>query len=160
MSLIENLENAPCFKKLQESALRKILGMSRTVHFPPDKVIFSEDDTQRDLFLLLEGRVSIELRQPDKPPVHLLTARPGEIFGWSGFVPPYVKTATAIALESVRALVIDARGLRELCERDYEVGYRICDWLNGLLAERVWATRPYLKHAGDSGDNWSQTESL
>ncbi len=160
MSLIENLEKAPCFKKLQESALRKILGMSRTAHFPPDKILFSEDDTQRDLFLLLEGRVSIELRQDEKEPMHLLTVRPGEIFGWSGFVPPYVKTATAVALDPVRVLVVDARALRELCERDYEVGYRLCDWLNGLLAERVWATRPYLKQNTGSGDNWSQAEPL
>ncbi|MBI2943405.1 MAG: cyclic nucleotide-binding domain-containing protein [Candidatus Wallbacteria bacterium] len=160
MTLLENLEKAPCFKKLQESALRKILGMSRTAHYPAEAIVFSEDDTQRDIYLLLEGRVSIELRQEGKPDVHLLTVRPGEIFGWSGFVPPYVKTATAIALDPVRTLVIDARALRELCERDYEVGYRVCDWLNGLLAERVWATRPYLKHATDSGDSWSAAEML
>ncbi|MBI3892059.1 MAG: cyclic nucleotide-binding domain-containing protein [Candidatus Wallbacteria bacterium] len=141
MDSMQLLRKAPCFAELEESKLREISRFSKRVDYSAGSVLFNTGDTHRVLYLVLEGRVAIQSEGPTGGPVTQLTAGPGEIFGWSAFVPPHSKTAGAVAMEPVRLVAIDAEKLRALCNRDSVIGYRVCDWLNHTIAERLYAAQ-------------------
>ncbi|MBI2943406.1 MAG: cyclic nucleotide-binding domain-containing protein [Candidatus Wallbacteria bacterium] len=141
MDFIAQLRKTPCFADLDPSRLEEIARFAHRVERPAGAVIFATGDTHRLLYLVIEGRVAIQSEGSTGAPVTLLTAGPGEMFGWSAFVPPHSKTAAAVAMEPVELLALEAEKLRELCNRDPSVGYRVCDWLNHTIAERLYAAQ-------------------
>jgi CRP-like cAMP-binding protein len=55
----------------------------------------------------------------------VMTAGPGEIFGWSSLVEPYQLTASAHCAIPVRVVAITASGVRALMAMSCSMGYRL-----------------------------------
>ena len=139
-----------------DSALRAVPWMQRlsAAHFdylknitslktvPPGAVIFREGDPQDDLYIVLEGRVALEIYVPGQGRVRLLTLEPGEVFGWSSVVPQVRRrTATAVALVPCRLAAVDAPALLRLCGEYPELGCIVMRRLNHVIAKRLLTTR-------------------
>jgi CRP-like cAMP-binding protein len=109
--------------------------------FSPGTVIFREGDECDELFLVGAGLVALDIRMPGRGPVRILTIGQGELLGWSSILGKGPMTATATALEPTAAYAIPGTSLRSLCERNFEVGYRIMQQTALTLAQRLTATR-------------------
>ncbi len=76
------------------------------------------------LYFLVEGSVDLyfvvgDPAEPESRREFFITAvNPGEPFGISGVVEPYIYTATVKTSEPSRILKMEAAGLRALCELD------------------------------------------
>lgn len=155
MNLLHDLQKSPCFSQLDVDRLLAIARIAYCVDYEAGCVVFGFGDTNRILYLVADGHIAIRTRDPDGHRATLLTLGPGELFGWSSFVPPHSKTAEAVALEQSHIVGIDAAELRRLCDADPTIGYHVCDWLNRALAERLHAIRLQIADGASAWqDSW------
>ncbi len=121
-------------------AIEKLAQVARSVGYSRNDVIFREGDDCHDFFLVLSGRVALEIVSDGVPHrVHTLSA--GDELGWSAVLMGQGKYFQARALEQVEALAFDGAELVALCERDTAFGYKLMQRLLGVVAERLQATR-------------------
>ncbi len=154
--LDQRLRRIPWFQRLRPehfAALREITTLKDVL---PGAVLFREGDPQDYLYIVLEGRVALEIYVPGRGRVRLLTLDPMEVFGWSSVVPQVRRrTATAIALVPTRLAALDAQALLQLCETDPELGCLVMRRLSNVIAKRLLVTRLQLldmyaqPHAGE-----------
>jgi CRP-like cAMP-binding protein len=109
--------------------------------FAPGTVLFQEGAEHDDIYLLLDGRVRLEMFVRDRGRLPLMTVGPGDLVGWSPLFAGHPMTATAIALEPVRTLSFDGQDLRGLCESNHELGYHVMRQIALVLSDRLLATR-------------------
>lgn len=104
--------------------------------------LFREGATEDNLYIVLEGRVALEIYVPHRGRVRIFTAEPQDIVGWSSVTPVVRKrTASARAVLPARLLALNAEALRELCDRDHEIGYAVMRRLADVVASRLQTTR-------------------
>lgn len=118
-----------------------LAGHARPGDFTAGMVLFREGDVVHELYIVTAGRVALEMRVPGRGSVRLLTVGPNELLAWSAFLRSGRMTATAIVLEPTQTVILDARQLREACEQNHELGYRVSWQLALGLAERLVNTR-------------------
>lgn len=103
--------------------------------------MFQEGTPHDDIHLIVAGHVRLEMFVPGRGRLPLLTLGPGDLVGWSPLFPGSTMTATAVALEPVRTLSLDGRGVADLCQSDHEVGYHVMRQIVRVLSNRLLATR-------------------
>src|SRR5262249_42592616 len=111
------------------------------VQWPAGAMIYREGDPGSPLYLLEEGRVSIELAVPGRGPVLMLTVGPGDVFGWSSLFHDRPKGARARASVPSRGWALDSARLRALCDADPVLGYALTRRLLQVVSERLRASR-------------------
>ncbi|RME18298.1 MAG: cyclic nucleotide-binding domain-containing protein [Alphaproteobacteria bacterium] len=139
---LEPLLNAhPLFRGMPEAFLKAVAGCARNVVFEAGTPLFHEGEAANDIFLIREGRVSLELDIPGAGPRTFLTEGPGGVIGLSWLVPPYVWTFDARARSRVRAVDFDATCLRDKCDADPELGYAVMKRFMPVIVKRLHDTR-------------------
>jgi CRP-like cAMP-binding protein len=140
--LSDALQAMPWFHGLKTEHFCKLVEIARMCHFEPGQVIFHEGDKEDYLYIVLEGRVAIEMTIPGRGRVRILTAEAMDEVGWSS-VTPIVRqrTAGARAVHPSRLAAFDAEALRRLCDEDHDLGYFVMRRIANLVAERLLTTR-------------------
>lgn len=147
----ELIRRYQCFSGLSPEHIDQLAQMSSEIVVDRGYMFFREEDPLDAVFLLIEGEVAIVTDLPEKG-LEVTTGMivPGELFGWSGLLPPFQATASARANTSSRVLILDCVQLRMAFERDQTFAYiltqRIAqvirDRLNGLRAESLAFSQP------------------
>jgi CRP-like cAMP-binding protein len=96
------------------------------------------------LAVVLEGRVGLRLRVPERGPVTILTVEPGDVLGWSAVVPPFRATSTAVALTPTELAVFDGPALRAALDADPTLAGELYPVLLAAVARRLEGTRQQL----------------
>ena len=65
------------------------------------------------------------------------TVGTGDIFGWSGLVPPYKATAGTKALTPCRVIAVGSKELRAVFEQDYKFGYVMTQKAAQVIRDRL-----------------------
>jgi CRP/FNR family transcriptional regulator, cyclic AMP receptor protein len=140
----ELLRRYPYFAAIAEPSLKEIAMMAEEVSVRPGTRMFSEGDPANSLYLITKGEVNIqytlgsgELRTVD-------TLVDGDLLVWSALIEPYKTTAIGTATKETHLVKISATCLRDLCDRDPEVGYRLAIQVAKLLAHRLESARVQL----------------
>jgi CRP-like cAMP-binding protein len=146
--LRDALKHADVFKGLTEDELSKVEKLCRTDQVAEGVLILEEDKKGGSVFLLLSGRVDIEIRPPfdAKAAQRIATIKPGELFGEITLVDGFLRSANARAVESCTIASIDDAKLRDLMERETAVGYKVMKNLARVLAGRVRDTNMRLRN--------------
>lgn len=116
-------------------------GLAEPRHFERDDVILVEGTSQHRIFILVTGRVRLEMNVPGRGRITILTLGPGDLLAFSALIGNSVMTATAVAEEPVEAISFDGGRLREACAADHELGYLLMRELSETLSRRLVATR-------------------
>lgn len=136
-----NLPQRPPWDALPAECVAVLQAMATPQHWSPGAVLFKEGGNCRDLYLLQDGHVRLEMLVRDRGWVPIMTVGPGDLVGWSPLFGDHPMTATAIALEPTHGLAFDGKQLRELCASNHEVGYHVMRNVALALSERLLATR-------------------
>ncbi len=140
--LIKALQAIPWFQVMSTEHFNKMAGIARLVKFEPGQVIFHEGDKEDYLYVVVEGRVAIEISVPGRGRMRILTADPMDEVGWSSVTPVVrQRTAGARAVLPSRLLAFDAAELRKLCDEDHDFGYFVMRRLANVVAGRLMTTR-------------------
>lgn len=140
----EVLRRYPYFAQVQEESLKQLAMMAEEKRIPANTVLFREGDAAAHFSIILKGEVNVqyelgtgELRTVD-------TFVDGDLLGWSAIIEPYKFTAMATAVQDLTLARIDAAKLRQLCERDPQLGYQLAIQVAKLLAHRLEGARVQL----------------
>jgi CRP-like cAMP-binding protein len=140
--LREVLRTIPWFNELKPEHFEKMVEISSVHDLPENSELFREGDRQDKLYIVVEGRVALEIFIPHKGRLRISTAEVMDLIGWSA-VTPGVRTRTASARTVIpsRLIGIDSRALREACDEDVEFGYLIMKRIANIVAGRLMVTR-------------------
>jgi CRP-like cAMP-binding protein len=140
--LIEQLRENPWFQSLGPGHFQVLIDIAGYAEWVEGQAIFSEGDRDERLYLIIEGRVALEIFVPGQGRITILTLGPNEIFGWSAVTPVVgTRTAAARAVTITRAIAFNSRELRQACEADHDLGYHVFRRLTNVIAARLTATR-------------------
>ncbi|MCC7327694.1 MAG: Crp/Fnr family transcriptional regulator [Burkholderiales bacterium] len=153
---LEVLRMHPFVEEFAPAHLARLEALAREVHFVRDQVVFHEGDECHDFFLLVKGRVALEIEEPDHT-LRVQTLTGGDELGWSALLMGRGKHFQARALEDVEALAFDGAELLAACGDDTAFGYALMYRMLGIVSERLQATRlqvhdmysPVAKRAGN-----------
>jgi CRP/FNR family transcriptional regulator, cyclic AMP receptor protein len=135
--------------------IERLRTLAQEVRFAPDQVIFREGDDCHDFYLIVSGRVGLEITAPGRT-LRVQTLTGGDEFGWSALLMGSGKHFQARALERVDALAFDALALLAACKEDPAFGFAFMHRLLAVVAGRLQSTRlqlhdmysPVAKRAG------------
>jgi len=139
-SFLEILKEHPFTKDLSPEHQAKLAELAHETRFEREQIIFHESDASQFFYLILKGKVALEVMAPGRA-LRIQTLTDGEEFSWSSLLPSTRKFFQARALTSVRALVFDAAQLRASCDQDCSFGYAFISRLLAVVAGRLQATR-------------------
>jgi len=141
--LTEILKEHPFLEGFKPEHIQKMAELALEVQFGRDQIIFREGQESGLFFLILSGRIALEVSAPGRI-LRVQTLGPGEELGWSSVLGEGGKHFQARSLETVRALAFEGSRLRQACEQDPSFGYALMRRLLKVVAERLQATRMQL----------------
>lgn len=140
--LVDALQAIPWFQELSDEHFQKICSITHLVRVDKDITLFAEGEQDENLYIVLEGRVAIEIYSPVRGRIRIFTAEPLDVVGWSSVTPVVrQRTASARTVLDSRLVAIDGLALRQLCEEDCELGYKIMRRIANVVAARLMVTR-------------------
>ncbi len=129
---------------LAEPSLERLAAIAREYETPARTRLLREGDDTKELSILVDGRIALTEHVAGRGSVTLMSAEPGDVFGWSAIIPPYRATATVVSLEPVKVIAIEAEALRQELKSDCVLAAGVYPRLAEALARRLEATRQQL----------------
>ena len=143
----ELLRGYTLFDGLNKSQYKEVAMISEEVSFPKGTIIFNECDEADSLFLLIKGTIDLYYGSEEGyyPTFHKKflagEINPGEVFGISALIEPYVLSETARAATNCSTIKIHAKTLRELFVFEPDLGCRFMVHISKAIMERLGFTR-------------------
>jgi CRP-like cAMP-binding protein len=140
--LLNALQTVPWIQKLSQEHFKKIVGIASLIEVEAKQELFKEGDAEDYLYIVIQGRVAIEMFVPSRGRTRIYTAEPMDEVGWSS-ITPVVRRRTAGARAVLPSCLaqLDAVKLRQLCEEDCELGYIVMQRVCNVVASRLLTTR-------------------
>ncbi len=136
------LRTIPWFGELKPEHFEKLAQIASTHNLPENSEIFQEGDRQDKLYIVVEGRVALEIFVPHQGRLRILTAEKMDVIGWSAVTPgSRTRTASAKTVIPSSLIGIDSEAMRQLCKEDHEFGYVIMRRIANIVASRLMVTR-------------------
>ena len=131
------VRNISCFRDLSKDQIKNIAQIANAVCYPPNKVLFREGESGRNLYFLVKGKIEVLYNIGEAGQVHVDTISEEEFFGCSALLEPYTYTATMRSLSEIEVIAVDASALRKLMQKDYQLGFILQQLIIKLLIRRV-----------------------
>jgi CRP-like cAMP-binding protein len=134
------------FRNLPEELLNKVAALGEEVTYSEEDFIFREGDQADKLHFLLNGEVVLKVKLTSRPESITVSAvsQQYESFGWSGIVPPYHYTASAVCTADCKVLTIPGEGFTKLLEENTAAGFIVMRRLTEIVASRLRNSRQAL----------------
>jgi len=142
LKIVGILEGCEFFKGLEESYLNNIAALCRIQQYGPGEYIFSQGDFGEYLYVIAEGKVSLE-RSMDlgtrKGTAVIGLLGKGRAMGcWSTLLgQPHNLMSSAVCQKSTTVLRIKGRNLRAIMTENHDLGFSVMESLCFLLRDRL-----------------------
>lgn len=140
--LISTLQTIPWFQELSQDHFDNLASISDVIEVEAGKDLFHQGDKQDYLYVVIKGRVAIEIAVPGKGRTRISTVEPTEMLGWSS-VTPVVRQRTASAVTVLPSVLVrlNAAELQKLCDQNHSFGYVVMRRIANVAASRLLVTR-------------------
>ena len=139
--LDENLAAAWLTHELDEHVRIELAELGELVTLPAGHVLLREGEPAEWLSIVLEGRVGLRMRVPERGQVTILTVEPGDVVGWSAVVPPFRATSTAVVLADTQLVRFKGEALRAALATNPHLAAQLYPQLLNAVARRLEGTR-------------------
>ena len=140
-SLIQVLEATPPFTDLPERSIEAVSQCIELVSFEAGQFLFREGQPADNFYIILQGRVAIELRTTGRGQVIIQTLEENDIAGFGWVHPPQRWIFDAQSLTFLKALSVNVESFMELCSKDPALGFDVMQRLLGSAVDQLQATR-------------------
>lgn len=137
----ENLAAAWLTHELRPRTRIALAELGRLTTVKAGDVMLREGEPSDFLAIVLDGRIALRLRVPERGQVTIQTVEPGDVIGWSAVVPPYRATSTVVALADSELAQFDGPALREALATDTALAAELYPVLLAAVARRLEGTR-------------------
>ena len=136
---IQFLKTVPFFDRLSNRQLKSVSGIMFERTYETDESIFEEGQPGAALFLILDGKVAVEIYR-EAGTTCLAVLETGAFFGEMALLDDTPRSATARALERTRTLALYRNDLNGLVYRHPRTACRIYRSLAGMIGDRLRLT--------------------
>jgi len=131
------------FLKLEE--LKDIAALAKCEEFKQGALSFTEGEKSEKIYMVLEGRVSIEIEIYPGKRVSVYTLAKGKFFGYPSLLRTRKFTTYARCLDNVKVASIFADKLvNKIFKKDFHRGYLVMKRNAELIAQKLSETRMQL----------------
>ena len=143
----------PFFAGLSHEQIVILANAASELNVEANHYFFHEGDILNNFYLVVEGAVAIVIEVPDQNVKHKVSDQltgtlqtsdvvisavgPGEVFGWSAFVPPHHATTSGKATTPCRVVVFDRHELVKVFNEDCEFGYVMMQKVAQITRDRL-----------------------
>jgi CRP/FNR family transcriptional regulator, cyclic AMP receptor protein len=146
-ALVDQLGQQLFFKDMQPAHLAVLADCAAHAEFAADKVVFETDAAADYFYIVIRGRLVLEVPGNQGQWQAVQAIEPGEVVGWSWLVPPHRWRYRGRAAERTQVIAMDGRALRQHCDADGELGYDLLRRFVQVMALRLEASRRHLEPA-------------
>lgn len=140
----ESLKNLKVFSAVPEEELLQVAELCEEVKIPTGSVIFRQNDQASDVYVIVEGEVSLVVCDAISACRQIGVARAGELVGWSTVLERRLLTDMACTNTPVTALKFDGAELLNFCESHSKFGFELMRMTAFTIAERLSGVRNQL----------------
>jgi CRP-like cAMP-binding protein len=150
----ESLRRFPFFNFMNDAQLKAVAMIAEEKNNKIGDSIINADTPATSLFFLMEGSVAcyyiiaLEHDSYYKREYYISDFNPGEIFGISALIEPYIYTAAVRVEQPCKIIKIDASAPRDLCGVDTKLAAGLMHAFAKAALERLQHTRVQLIAAG------------
>lgn len=144
MKLDSYRQTVPLLAALSTEAVDLLSAGAEETVVPEAALIFEEGGAADSFYVLISGRVGLELAAPGRSPMVLQTLGAGELVGISWMFPPYRWSWRARALTDCNLLVFDATHVRRNIESDPELERQLLRTVAVAAVDRMQSSRTQL----------------
>jgi CRP/FNR family cyclic AMP-dependent transcriptional regulator len=137
------LSEFPLFRDLPEELLDKVAALCKEANFTQGEFVFREGENADKLHFLLEGNIVLKVKLTSRPESITVSAvnQRYESFGWSGIVPPYIYTATAVCEKECKVMLLPGDKFLSLLQNEPSAGFIVMQRLTELISSRLRTSR-------------------
>ena len=139
-AVLEKLRGLPFAQGMEPHQIGKLAALATEVDFEKDQIIFREGDTHNQFYVVLTGKVALEITAKGRV-FRVQTVEAGDELGWSFMLAEAGKHFQARALRRVSALAFDGDQLQKACREDTAFGYELLSRILRIVSSRLQATR-------------------
>lgn len=146
-TIVNYLKQSDIFYQFTPTQLEMVANLCQEVVFPAGEIIFKENSSSKELYIITQGEVEILINPSTVGPVSakrkqtdsvIATLRRGQSFGEIALVDEGLRSASARAAQKdTRLLVIARDKVIMLCETYPQLGYRLMYNLAADLAMKI-----------------------
>jgi CRP/FNR family transcriptional regulator len=129
----EGLAQVPLFHDLTKNELQALAANCRERDYPASAKLLQQGETGVGLFIITSGRVRVVQQTPTGEARELGTFDRGAVLGELSLLDDLPRTATAIAMEPTRALVIPVWDFRAALREAPEIAIKLLSVLSRRL---------------------------
>ncbi len=134
MEMMEILKRSRFFSSLNDDEIKRILPLFNEERYSAQEVIYKEGERGDTLNLIVEGKVNVARVTAEGEYLNLSSIKEGEVFGIMSFFDGSPHSATIIAQEDVRLLVLKRDDFERLLESESVIYAKIVKNLAMYLA--------------------------
>jgi len=124
--------------------LEPLATMAEVIDVPADHVLFREGEKSPCIYIVIQGRVALEIWAAGNGTTRIQTVGAGKLLGWTPVLSSGSMTAQAVALEPCRLVAINALQVLEACAQNPSFGMEFMRRTAVALSRRLKATRQQL----------------
>ena len=139
LNRIQFLKTVPFFDRLSNRQLKRVSDIMFKRAYDVDELVFEEGQPGAALFLILEGKIAIEIRR-ETSTTRLAVLERGAFFGEMALLDDTPRSANARALEPTRTLALYRNDLDALMHRHARTACQIYRSLASMIGDRLRST--------------------
>ncbi len=141
---IQFLKTVPFFNELSHRQLKTVSDTVFERNYETDELIFEEGQPGAALFLILDGKVAVEMCRENHTTT-LAILEKGAFFGEMALLNEAPRSANARSLERTYTLALYRNDLRQLIQRDPQTACQIYRGLASMIGDRLRLTNELME---------------
>lgn len=135
---VSELKALNLFNTISEEQLLEVARITNKKTYKNNSFIYQQGQPAREFFIVASGLVSLRGLRDEEEELEKAfeLCEPGDLLGAASLVNDRVYTLTALCLEDTDIFFLNAGKLLNLCEVDYELGYRLMKKVAEIYFER------------------------
>ena len=133
----QELKKIYLVRHLDEAELEKIRPLCSIRIFSEKAVIFEQGQYADGFYMLLKGKVLLEVELTENIMISLGSVKPGYSFGWSSLFTGSKYTTSALCSEPCEVISLPADKLIDLMDKDPVLGYKLMKGALEILRNRL-----------------------
>jgi CRP-like cAMP-binding protein len=138
---LETLEKLSFLEGFPREYLKPLASVAEVVEVAPNEIIFNEGEKSANIYVVMEGKVALEIWVTGRGVTVIQTVGPGRLLGWTPLLAQGPMTVTARTLEPCRLVAINAMQALSACAENPRFGMEFMRRAALALSRRLNATR-------------------
>lgn len=139
------------FKDIDEKYINFLVKHANFTNYKSNDFIFNFRDKADNFYLIVKGKVSLQMFSHERGEIVLEEIKEGEILGWSWLKDPCTWRFDALSITDTTLISFNAKAIKDKMNKNSKFGYQIQNIFMSIIIERMQSTRlRLLKELGDN----------